>query len=169
MFHVFAAVFRSLFLLLWLWLASYIRDTHTLLRATERLSGRCEDLYLIIKVMFTLCVLVSIICTFEQTIIIRFYNSDGLCVLIRWTQSKHKDSSKSAWNEMEHQRRDLPILIGSLREGCSVAFAVWISLLLNSCILHFVFSICLYFLWNSVGICVRLFSWYFGKPSGLQY
>ena len=65
-FHVFAAVFRSLFLLLWLWLASYIRDTHTLLRATERLSGRCEDLYLIIKVMFTLCVLVSIICTFEQ-------------------------------------------------------------------------------------------------------
>ena len=125
---MFAAVFRSLFLLLWLWLASYIRDTHTLLRATERLSGRCEDLYLIIKVMFTLCVLVSIICTFEQTIIIRFFNiSDGLCVLIRWTQSKHKDSSKSAWNEMEHQRRDLPILIGSLKEGCSVAFAVWIS------------------------------------------
>ena len=82
-FHVFAAVFRSLFLLLWLWLALYIRDTHTLLRATERLSGRCEDLYLIIKVMFTLCVLVSIICAFQQTIIIHFYNSSGLCVLIR--------------------------------------------------------------------------------------
>ena len=166
---MFAAVFRSLFLLLWLWLASYIRDTHTLLRATERLSGRCEDLYLIIKVMFTLCVLVSIICAFQQTIIIHFYNSSGLCVLIRWTQSKHKDSSKSAWNEMEHQRRDLPILIGSLREGCSVAFAVWISV---AKYLHFTVGIkyllvlFVKFRWY---LCVFIYSWYFGKPSGLQY